>query len=140
MLGGHHQSTATGPGTLRHLSSNPCRCKRRLDRIRGPQMDLVSGWEGAERQQHVPVLGELRGRIGILVAVDVDELVDAGVSVALGLGLVDLADRGLRLAVEPLRHYVQDLRDLVRTLPISTSDALCETGRCGHRRSPIARQ
>ena len=72
-----------------------------------------------ERQQHVAVPDQLGDRFGVLVAELPGELVDTGLGVATGFGLVDLADRGFRRAVEPFREGVEDVGGLVDFMPIS---------------------
>ena len=36
----------------------------RLDRVGGAQVDPVLGWEVVERQRHIQVVADLRGRLG----------------------------------------------------------------------------
>ena len=82
-------------------------------------MDPVSAGEVVERQQHIPILDQLGDGFGVLVAVDTDKVVDPGLGVGTGFGLVDLVDRSLGSAMKPLGESVENVRGLVDFMPIS---------------------
>ncbi len=55
-----------------------------------------------ERQQHVPVTGQLVDRLGVLGAELPGEVIDRSIGVTAGFSFVDLMQRCLRRAVQTL--------------------------------------
>jgi hypothetical protein len=92
----HGHACGAGAGTLGDPGSEPDRGEGRLDRFRGPRVDPVLGWVVVEGEQHVEVVGDLRGGLRPLDAELGGERLRGGSGVGLVLGVVDLRERGSR--------------------------------------------
>jgi len=82
-------------------------------RVRGPQVDPVLGWVVVEGEQHVEVVGDLRGGLGPLDAELGGERLRGGSGVGLVLGVVDLRERGSRGRLGRLRQRGKGVARLV---------------------------
>ena len=84
---------------FRLLRAEPDGGECRLDRVRGPDVDPVLGRKGVEGQEHVPVLGETRGRGWELRGKRGQEEIEGPVGRRLRLRHPDVIEHGFRLGL-----------------------------------------
>ena len=82
-------------------------------RVRGPDVDPVLGRKGLEGQEHVPVLGETRGRGWELRGKRGQEEIEGPVGRRLRLRHPDVVEHGFRLGLHARGKLVQHIGRLV---------------------------
>jgi len=102
-LVGHRDPGGAGAGPFSDPLPEPDGGEGGLDRIGGAQVDPVLGRVVIEPQQHVEVVGDLRGGFGPLGAVVGHERPGRGFGVVLVFGVPDLRQRSLRARVRRFR-------------------------------------
>lgn len=89
-----------------------------FNRIGGPQVTPVLGWEVVERQQDFSVLGETLAGSGVLGLVFLNEFIECFFRLLLRSRLADLMQICLRFRLHALGHLVEDVGRLMNPTPL----------------------
>ena len=77
----HRQARCPAAVALRSAMTQAHRRERALDRVRGPQVNPLLGWEVVERQQRDPILLQAGHRLRVLRRVQFDEPIERPIRV-----------------------------------------------------------
>ena len=116
---GHRDPCGPRAWSFGHALAQADGRKRRLDWVRGPQMDPVLGGVVVEREEHVDVVGDLHRGFGPLGPVITLERLHRRQSVLFVLGLPNLRQRGLRARLDRFGQAIEGVRYFVKLMPTS---------------------